>query len=59
LATVKQLCQYKPPIGPLRMMFWDLSEDNPGFTNYPPFTYANTINANLPGQAEGDLQEAV
>jgi hypothetical protein len=59
LDTVKQLCQYKPPIGPLRMMFWDLSEDNPGFTNYPPFTYANTINANLPGQAEGDLQEAV
>jgi hypothetical protein len=57
--TVKQLCQHKPPIGPLRMMFWDLSEDNPGFTNYPPWTYANTINDNLPKPLDEDLPEAV
>jgi Glycosyl hydrolases family 18 len=39
---------HKPPLGPLRMMLWDLSEDNTGFTSDPRWAYASAINSNLP-----------
>jgi hypothetical protein len=48
VAQVQQLCSTTPLKGTLSMMLWDLSEDNPAFTKEPLWTYANTINQNLP-----------
>ncbi len=48
LDAVKQSCQTPPPVGPLSMMLWDLSEDCPGFTGDATWTYLNTVNDNLP-----------
>jgi hypothetical protein len=50
LEQVEEFCGHKAPRGKLAMMFWNLSEDNPGFTcpPTPMWTYASTINTNLP-----------
>jgi Glycosyl hydrolases family 18 len=48
LDDVIQCCQVHSPVGPLSMMLWDISEDCPGFTNCPTWTYVNTVNENLP-----------
>lgn len=45
---VEKLCAHKAPRGSLSMMLWDLSEDNPGFTHLPTWTYASKINQYLP-----------
>ncbi len=48
IGQVEAICRHEPPLGPLRMMLWDLSEDNEGFTGKPLWSYVKTIDANLP-----------